>query len=107
MSFFLQRVVARVVPHEHDGAGLLPRSAAGRRPRCAEEIFPKAVDFGRWGSCRWRKGRHGASRQRRKTMTQYLLSVYFDESAELPSDEMMKKMYADVDALNQEIKSEG
>ncbi len=40
-------------------------------------------------------------------MTQYLLSVYFDESAELPSDEDMKKIYADVDALNQEIKAEG
>lgn len=40
-------------------------------------------------------------------MTQYLLSVYFDESAELPSEETMQKMYADVDALNQQIKAEG
>lgn len=40
-------------------------------------------------------------------MTQYLLSVYFDESAELPSDDAMKKIYADVDALNDEIKSAG
>ena len=40
-------------------------------------------------------------------MTQYLLSVYIDESAEPPSDEVMQKAYADVDALNEQIKASG
>ena len=40
-------------------------------------------------------------------MTQYLLSVYIDESQEPPAAEVMEKAYKDVDALNQEIKDAG
>ena len=40
-------------------------------------------------------------------MTQYLLAVMFDESAPLPSDEAMQGIFADVDKVNQEIKSAG
>ncbi len=40
-------------------------------------------------------------------MTQYLLSVYIDESQEPPTAEVMEKAYKDVDALNQEIKDAG
>jgi hypothetical protein len=40
-------------------------------------------------------------------MTQYLLSVFYDESQELPSAEVIEQMYADVDALNAEIKDAG
>ena len=40
-------------------------------------------------------------------MTQYLLSVYIDESAEPPSAEMLEQMYKDVDAVNQRIKDAG
>ena len=40
-------------------------------------------------------------------MTQYLLSVYIDESAEPPSEEVMQKAYRDVEALNQKIKDAG
>ncbi|HEX2274943.1 MAG TPA: YciI family protein [Acidimicrobiales bacterium] len=39
-------------------------------------------------------------------MTQYLLSVYVDESAEPPAEEM-EQAYKDVDALNERIKAEG
>ena len=40
-------------------------------------------------------------------MTQYLLSVYIDESQEPPAAEVMEKAYKDVDALNEEIKEAG
>ncbi|MDQ4068339.1 MAG: YciI family protein [Actinomycetota bacterium] len=40
-------------------------------------------------------------------MTQYLLSVYIDESQEPPAADVMEKAYKDVDALNQEIKDAG
>jgi hypothetical protein len=40
-------------------------------------------------------------------MTQYLLSVHMDESAEMPSEETITKMYADVDAVNDEMKAQG
>ena len=40
-------------------------------------------------------------------MTQYLLSVHLVEGAEMPSDDLMQKMYADVDAVNQETKTAG
>jgi hypothetical protein len=40
-------------------------------------------------------------------MTQYLLSVHMDESAEMPSEETITKMYADVDAVNEEMKAQG
>ena len=40
-------------------------------------------------------------------MTQYLLSVYIDEGAEPPSEEVMAKAYKDVDAVNEEIKASG
>jgi hypothetical protein len=40
-------------------------------------------------------------------MKQYLLSVYMVEGQELPSAEVMEKMYADVDALNQTMQAEG
>ncbi len=39
-------------------------------------------------------------------MTQYLLSVYVDESAEPPAEEM-EQAYKDVDALNEELKAAG
>lgn len=40
-------------------------------------------------------------------MTQYLMSVYMVEGEELPPQETIERMYADVDALNGEIKREG
>lgn len=40
-------------------------------------------------------------------MTQYLLSVYYDETEETPSDEVVQQMYADVEALNQKIQDSG
>ena len=40
-------------------------------------------------------------------MTQYLLSVHIDESAEPPSPEVMEKAYKDVDAINQQLKDAG
>ena len=40
-------------------------------------------------------------------MTQYLLSVHIDESAEPPSPEVMEKAYKDVDAINQQLKDSG
>jgi hypothetical protein len=40
-------------------------------------------------------------------MTQYLLSVYIDERAEPPSQEVIEKAYRDVDALNETLKAEG
>jgi hypothetical protein len=40
-------------------------------------------------------------------MPQYLLSVHMIEGAQLPSQEVMEKMYRDVDLLNDEIKEKG
>ncbi len=40
-------------------------------------------------------------------MTQYLLSVYMIDGQEPPSDEETQKMYADVGAVNEEIKEAG
>lgn len=40
-------------------------------------------------------------------MTQYLMSVYYVEGEEAPSDEVMQQMYADVDALNNKMKGAG
>ncbi len=40
-------------------------------------------------------------------MPQYMLSVMFDETAELPADEEMQRIFKDVDVVNGEIKSAG
>ena len=40
-------------------------------------------------------------------MTQYLLAVHMVEGAEMPSEELMQQMYADVDAVNEELKTAG
>ena len=40
-------------------------------------------------------------------MSQYLLSVYYEEGAPEPDTETIAKMYADVDALNTKIKGAG
>ena len=40
-------------------------------------------------------------------MTQYLLSVYMVDGQAPPSDDEMAQIYADVDALNEEIKQAG
>jgi hypothetical protein len=40
-------------------------------------------------------------------MTQYLLAVHMVEGAEMPSEEVMQQMYADVDAVNDQIKAAG
>ena len=40
-------------------------------------------------------------------MPQYMLSVMFDETAELPADDEMQQMYKDVEAVNDEIRSAG
>jgi hypothetical protein len=55
------------------------------------------------------EGRYGADPDEPKeaTMTQYLLSVYMVDGQEPPSAEEMERMYADVDALNEEIKRQG
>jgi hypothetical protein len=42
-----------------------------------------------------------------KEVSQYLLSVHYVEGQEPPSDEVVQKMYADVDALNQKIREAG
>lgn len=39
--------------------------------------------------------------------TQYLLSVFMDESADAPADADMQRMYSQVDAVNDELKSCG
>jgi len=39
-------------------------------------------------------------------MTQYLLSVFYEEGQEAPSDETIAVMYADVEALNQKLMDE-
>lgn len=40
-------------------------------------------------------------------MSQYLLSVYYEEGQEPPSDEVIQEMYADVGALNEKIQGAG
>ena len=40
-------------------------------------------------------------------MTQYLLSVHMVEGSEQPSPEQIERMYADVDAVNDEIRAAG
>jgi hypothetical protein len=40
-------------------------------------------------------------------MPQYLLSVYYEEGQEPPSDEVIQEMYADVGALNEKIQGAG
>jgi hypothetical protein len=40
-------------------------------------------------------------------MKQYLLSVYMIEGEEMPPDDVIQKMYADVEALNQKMQAEG
>jgi hypothetical protein len=40
-------------------------------------------------------------------MSQYLLSVYYVEGEETPSDEVMQQMYADVEAVNEKIREAG
>jgi hypothetical protein len=39
-------------------------------------------------------------------MTQYLLSVHMVEGAEMPSPEAIERMYADVNAVNQEMRDQ-
>lgn len=40
-------------------------------------------------------------------MTQYLLSVYYVEGEEPPTDAAIQEMYADVDTLNQKMQANG
>ena len=40
-------------------------------------------------------------------MTQYLLSVFYEEGQEPPSPEAMEQIYRDVDVLNEKLKDEG
>lgn len=40
-------------------------------------------------------------------MKQYLLSVHVVEGSEMPSEETIKQMYADVDAFNAKVQAEG
>jgi len=40
-------------------------------------------------------------------MSQYLMSVYYDEADETPSDEVMQEIYADVEGLNQKMRDSG
>ncbi|HEX8081872.1 MAG TPA: YciI family protein [Jatrophihabitans sp.] len=40
-------------------------------------------------------------------MKQYMLSVHMVEGAEMPSEETIKQMYADVDAFNAKMQAEG
>ncbi len=40
-------------------------------------------------------------------MSQYLLSVFYTEGQEEPDPELIEQMYADVDAVNAEIKAAG
>ena len=40
-------------------------------------------------------------------MTQYLLSVHMVEGEEPPAPEEIEQMYADVDAVNDELKAQG
>ncbi len=40
-------------------------------------------------------------------MHQYMLSVFHEEGQELPSAEVMQQMYADVEAVNEQIRAAG
>jgi hypothetical protein len=40
-------------------------------------------------------------------MTQYMLSVHMVEGEAMPSEEVITQMYADVDAVNEEMKAQG
>jgi hypothetical protein len=40
-------------------------------------------------------------------MTQYMLSVHMDDGAAQPSAEEIQRIYADVDAVNEEIRAQG
>lgn len=40
-------------------------------------------------------------------MSQYLMSVYYVEGEDVPSDEVMQQMYADVDTLNKKMEDTG
>ena len=40
-------------------------------------------------------------------MTQYLMSVYYEDGVEDPSPEVMQEMYADVDAFNKKLEDAG
>ena len=40
-------------------------------------------------------------------MKQYLLSVHMVEGEEVPAEDVIQKMYADVDAFNQKLQAEG
>ena len=40
-------------------------------------------------------------------MTQYLLSVHMIEGAETPPQDVIERMYADVDRVNDELKAQG
>jgi len=40
-------------------------------------------------------------------MKQYMLAVHHAEGDEVPSPEVMRQMFADVDAFNNEVKAEG
>jgi hypothetical protein len=40
-------------------------------------------------------------------MTQYLMSVYYEEGVEDPSPEVIQEMYADVDAFNKKMEEAG
>lgn len=40
-------------------------------------------------------------------MTQYLLSVHMVEGEEMPSDDVMQQMFADVDAVNADMQAQG
>ena len=40
-------------------------------------------------------------------MTQYLLAVHMIEGAEMPPQDAIERMYADVDAVNRELKTAG
>jgi hypothetical protein len=40
-------------------------------------------------------------------MSQYLMSVYYVEGEEQPSDEVIQEMYADVDVLNKKMQDAG
>lgn len=40
-------------------------------------------------------------------MTQYLMSVYYEDGVEDPSPEVIQEMYADVDALNKKMEEAG
>lgn len=40
-------------------------------------------------------------------MTQYMMSVHHTEGEQMPSDEVMQQMFADVDAFNKKVMDQG